>query len=164
MQWASGPRVQKRQHGTSAGVGQWSGHTRLRYLRKVSASCPREQPPVPRQANRRIVRQSTCPDRHESTMQARQRHFPAKRWVVPTPPTRPGLSPPGWAFNKQESASKSKVGHRPKGAGGSPVRVAWTPPGRLSRSTSPRRRAGTLHPKLGHHIFADLGLEPPQDR
>src|SRR5665647_1277932 len=69
------------------GSGTGSGHTRRLAVPGASASFAAEHPPAPRQAGRRIVLQSTRRDRQDIAQEARQRHFPVNKPVVPSPPT-----------------------------------------------------------------------------
>src|SRR5665647_74038 len=67
------------------GSGTGSGHTRRRTVPGASAACDAERPRAPRQAGRRIVLQSTRRDGQDIAQEARQRQFPAKNLVVPSP-------------------------------------------------------------------------------
>ena len=163
MRWSSGPCTARARTSLYVGrSGTGSGHTRRLVVPGGGRVVPREHPPGTssgRPPNRSSVYPSG-PTRHRSGGPSTP--LSGKR---PRSPYSPHAAGPltarlSLSLKAVMCAVSSAVGDV---LGGSPIGVAGAGTGRLSRSPVPRRRARTLHPKLGDGVLADLGLQSSKD-
>jgi hypothetical protein len=162
MRWSSGPCTARARTSLYVGrSGTGSGHTRRLVVPGGSCVIPREHP-------RHLVRQAaeslfSLPVATDKTSLRRPVNatFRQKTPQSLLPPrSRPSHRP---TEPLTEGRDVRRVVSRQGVLGGSPIGVAGARTGRLSRSPVPRRRARTLHPKLGDGVLADLGLQSSED-